>query len=270
MAKKSWTFNLDGRSHTLNFEQGLSGKKKIFIDGNLAYENRGLMDMTREFPFEIEGHSVVLLIKPGIIDSFDLMVDDRSADTGRIGPARVKVEETAEGLKLVYRGGRGVFSILLVFALIFMGVSAMGFYSSISGGSLNLADMMYLPILFPLIGLALAYFSLVKMLNKTVLTAGPAGVSVKQGPVPWFGNRELHTADIEKVYCESYERKSSSGQGAIGVTVTSILYRLCAKLNTGKKVVLLSDLDQCYEALFVNRQLGRKLGRLVQPELQNA
>lgn len=270
MAKKSWTFNLDGQPHTLNFEQGFSGKKKIFIDGELAYENQGLMDMTREFPFEVQGHSVVLLIKPGIVDSFDLMVDDRSLDTGRLGPARVRVEDTAEGLRLTYNGGRGVFGILLVFALIFMGVSAMGFYSSMSGGSLNLADMMYLPILFPVIGLALIYFSLAKMLNKTVLTAGPAGVSVRQGPIPWFGNREVPSADIDKIYCESYERKSRSGEGPVSVSMAFILYRLCAKLTSGRKVVLLADLDQCYEAFFVNRQLSRQLGRLVQPGLQNA
>jgi hypothetical protein len=80
----------------------------------------------------------------------------------------------------------------------------------------------------------------------------------------------VHSADIDKVYCESYERKSRSGEGPVSVSMTFILYRLCVKSTGGRKIVLLADLDQCYEALFVNRQLGRQLGRLVQPGLQNA
>jgi hypothetical protein len=261
---------LDGKQHALQYEQSFSGSKKIQIDGNLAYESQGLFNTTTEFPFEIDGHSIVLLIKPGLVDSYDLFVDDRSLITGKFGPDRVKVNETPDGLVLVYNGRRAVFGLVLFIGLVFVAVSVPMFTSMVGSGALTLADTMYLPLIFPIAGLVLVYWSLVKMFNKTTFAVSSYGVSVKQAPIPWFGNKELPMADIEELYCESYERKSRSGDGPVSVTMTFLLYRICARLTGGKKITLLSDLDKCYEALFVNRQLGRKLGKLVQPELQHA
>ncbi len=268
MARKEWVFNLEGQQHSLSFEEGWSGRKKISIDGQPAYES-GVMDVSREFPFEVNGHSVVLLVKPGLIDSFDLMVDDRSLKTGKIGPPRIKVEQTADGVTLVYNGGQGVFGIFLAFCLVVTVISVTSLFSMLSDG-LTLADGLYILLLFPVIGLCLMYYSLVKMLNKTSLIMDAAGISVRQGPIPWFGNRVLQTADVENLYCESYERRSTSGEGVVTVTMKFKLYRLCAHLKDGRNFILLSGLDQCYEALFVNRQLGSRFGKLVTPGLMNS
>lgn len=274
MAKKDWAFQLDGREHSLHFEQGFSGKKKIQIDGEMAYESTGLMDTKTEFPFEIEGHLIVLLIKSGLIDSYDLFVDDRSLETGRVGPARITVNEIAEGLEIVYKGGRAAFGFVLLIALAVTGFSTFFMLSTLTSGPLTLADMMYMPLVFLLVGLGLMYWSLVKTFNKTVLTIDPLEVSVKHVPIPWFGQRTLQVADMKRLYCESYERRSNSPSGdggfSVSVSMTFILYRICAQLSNDKKIILLSDLDKCYEAQFVNRQLTRRLGKLVQSDLQTA
>lgn len=270
MAKKDWVFNLDNVQHSLRFEQGISGKKKILIDGNLAYESTGIMDSRLEFPFEVEGHSIVLVIKPGLKDKFDLFVDDRSLETGKLGPDRVVVEDGPEGLTLTFKGSQPAFAIVLLVAMFFVSIPVVMIINSFSPGGLTLADMMFIPVFFLLAGLGLLYWSLVKMLNKTILTVNSLEISVRNTPIPWFGQRVLQVADVENIHCESYERRSQSGEGMITVTMSFLLYRLCAKLTNGRRVVLLADLDKCYEALFINRQMGTRLGKLVQPGIQPA
>jgi len=270
MAGKNWVFKLDDMQHTLSLEQSFSGKKKIQVDDLVLYESGGMMDSRMEFPFEIDGHSVVLLVKPGLKDSYDLFVDDRSILTGKLGPDRVNVEETPDGLSLIYNAGRGVFIMLLLIALIFVGISAYIMVNILATGTLTLADLMFMPVIFLLFGLGMLYLSLVKTFNKTILTITPREVSVKHTPFPWFGARVLSIVDVEKLYCESYERKTRSGEGTVTITMKFLLYRICAKLSNGKKLILLSEMDKCYEAVFINRQIARRLGSIVQPGVQVA
>ena len=268
MAGKNWVFKLDDKQHTLSYEQSFSGKKKIQIDNSMVYESGGMMDIQTEFSFEVDGHSVVLLVKPGLKDSYDLFVDDRSVLTGKLGPDRVKVIETSDGLSLTYNSNRGVFIIFLLFALVFVGVSTSIMINSLTSGTLTLADMMFMPVLFLLVGLGMLYWSLVRTFDKTILTVTPLEISVKHTPFPWFGTRVLSVADVERLYCESYERKTRSSEGVITVTMKFLLYRICAKLSNGKKLTLISEMDKCYEATFINHQIAQRLGSIVQPGVQ--
>lgn len=89
MAKKSWSFQLEGGTHTIDLEHGYwSGKRKIYLDGTLIHESFKtqllLFDTGSEIPFQIGEHSGSVIIRTnGIIFSYDVVLDGRSLETGQ-------------------------------------------------------------------------------------------------------------------------------------------------------------------------------------------
>jgi hypothetical protein len=89
MAQKSWSFQLEDGTHTIDLEHGYwSGKRKIRLDGKLLQESSKvqhfLFDTGSETPFQINGHSGNVLVRTnGITFSYDVILDGRSLGTGQ-------------------------------------------------------------------------------------------------------------------------------------------------------------------------------------------
>ena len=88
MAKKSWSFTLDGVPHKVALTHGyLSGKRAISVDGRpLAIAPqlaRQRIDYGSKHPFHIGYHEGLVFIRTkGLTFTYDLAIDGRSVDSG--------------------------------------------------------------------------------------------------------------------------------------------------------------------------------------------
>jgi len=111
--------------------------------------------------------------------------------------------------------------------------------------------------LFPLghaaVGAGLVYFTLAGFLNRTRIRVSDEALTVRHGPLPWFGSRDIPTDDIQQLYCTEHYHRSRHGTG-------STTYRLNAALQDGRKIALLSGLSDTPHALFIEQEIESHLG----------
>jgi hypothetical protein len=101
------------------------------------------------------------------------------------------------------------------------------------------------------IGLLLFYATLAGLLNRTVIQVTPEFLTVRNGPVPWWGNRRLAVDEIERLYCGRHSSSGEEGEGYFsGVK---------AMTKGGGKVEVVTDLDEPAQARFIKQELERWL-----------
>ena len=85
MAKKTWAFEIEGEEHTVELEhKAFSGRRIIRVDGNLLENHSELLDVGKQYPFQIGGHEGVVHVQTnGFTFNYDLSIDGRSVDTGK-------------------------------------------------------------------------------------------------------------------------------------------------------------------------------------------
>jgi hypothetical protein len=99
------------------------------------------------------------------------------------------------------------------------------------------------------LGLLFVYATLALFLNRTVIKATSEFITVRHGPLPWWGNRSLPLDELEGLYCYKHTRKDS----------VSVWYSVNALTKGAKKVELVTDLHKVAEALFIKQELERWL-----------
>jgi hypothetical protein len=108
-----------------------------------------------------------------------------------------------------------------------------------------------LAIIFPLlhvaVGVGLTYATLCGYLNSTTIRATTSSLKIRNGPLPWEGNRLLLRKDIETLYCSS--RMEKDGQR----------WDLYAVLSGGKKLKLIGGLKERVEAQFLQREIEDRM-----------
>ncbi|PHI19313.1 hypothetical protein CEQ90_13215 [Lewinellaceae bacterium SD302] len=112
------------------------------------------------------------------------------------------------------------------------------------------------PVLFvmPFIGFMILYMGLVFMINRTKIRASMQTIKVEQGPLPWFGNKEVRTSDVQQLFV------IENGQKKVNNKVTP-LYALKAKLKSSphKPLTLAGLLDGKAKALEMEKVIERYL-----------
>ena len=112
-----------------------------------------------------------------------------------------------------------------------------------------------LSLLFPAIGVVLAYYTIARWLNRTRIVVSRDKITVRHGPLPWIGNKEVEASNLKQVYRVEQEHRSSKG----GRTVTYEVYTLT---GDGQSVKLLDGLTglTSEQALFIALQIEKYLG----------
>jgi hypothetical protein len=100
------------------------------------------------------------------------------------------------------------------------------------------------------IGVYLVYAMVAALLNRTVVKVTSECVTVRNGPVPWWGNRELPTDEVERLYCD--QDPGSARRGG------RYAYRVNALTKAASKVDLVTNLDRA-QAWFIYQELERWL-----------
>ncbi|HEY7770152.1 MAG TPA: hypothetical protein VIB55_18445, partial [Longimicrobium sp.] len=79
-------------------------------------------------------------------------------------------------------------------------------------------------------------------------------LSVRHGPIPWTGNRELPADALEQLYCQEHVTHSRNGGTTIRYSVQAI------GKGSRRKITLVSGLTDRDQALFIESQVEQKLG----------
>ncbi|MCM2266207.1 MAG: hypothetical protein NDI60_00375 [Elusimicrobiales bacterium] len=160
---------------------------------------------------------------------------------------------TAEGadLVLIRRWFSAKFVFLLFFCAFWDGFLIFWYGIALSKGAPLLA--MVFPLIHVAVGVGLTYFTLAGFLNRTRIKMSTGEVSIKHYPLPWAGNRTLRRQEIDQLFCEeklSRNRNSSA----------TYSYNLSAVLADGRRIKLISGLDQPEDALFLEQKIEGYIG----------
>ncbi|OAI55530.1 hypothetical protein AYO49_01240 [Verrucomicrobiaceae bacterium SCGC AG-212-N21] len=165
-------------------------------------------------------------------------------------PPSMTFEETPFGIEIKHRWFSGVVFFLLPFCLVWNGFLVFWYYIAFQKNA-PLA-MKFFPLIHVAVGLGLAYVVLSLLFNKTTIAASSGRLTVKHGPVPWWGNVELDSSEITQFFCKEKVHRSKNGP--------RYQYEIWSvhRDATTKKVVGASlDMDQ---ALYVEQRLEKALG----------
>jgi hypothetical protein len=191
------------------------------------------------------------------IFSFAKPVDGSQAKAKLAAPQPDKVVLENLGGRLTLRWHWFSWHILLVtgFAVFWNGILFFGFGGAIiSGGASPFAvlPLMILPHFW--VGLAMIYYAITGYVNKTTVTVDYGQLTVRHGPLPWWGNRQIEPAHIVQLYSKenrSGYRRNNQWSGN---------FEVHAILKQGKHQKLLSGLDSSEQALFVEQTIEDHLG----------
>ena len=171
-------------------------------------------------------------------------------------PEKVIVENWGGGLVLRWRWFHWTFLLITVFAVFWNGMMF-----SMVGASLFTASEGNFRSLFPFIcfphfwiGLIMIYYVLTGYINKTTVMVDHSQVTVRHGPLPWWGNRQLNTAEIVQLYTKQNLSRYHRGNAWTGN------FEVHAVLKQGTHQKLLSGLDSSEHALFSEQVLEDYLG----------
>jgi len=189
--------------------------------------------------------------------------NSESADSGKSFrdvpiPEQFALENDGHELTIRQRWFHWALLFLLCFAIAWDSF-LVGWYSMFAGGGGPPGVFGVVFFVFPIahvaVGVGLTYFVLAGLLNSTVIRVADGKLSVRHGPIPWFGNLDLLTDSIEQIYCQKKLHKSRDDDGR---TSTSMQFEVHAIVG-GQKQKLLGGLHDADQALFVEQRLERFL-----------
>ncbi|MBN1872701.1 MAG: hypothetical protein JXA33_00600 [Anaerolineae bacterium] len=165
-------------------------------------------------------------------------------------PKKIQIFNTGETFQITYRWFGPQFIFLIIFAVFWNGFMLMWHSIALTSGNWT---MSLFGLLHTMIGLAVAYYTLVGLLNTTTVWIQAGILGVHHHPLPWPGNKQVMASDIEQIYCK--EKVSHSRKGG-----THYSYEVYAALRNTDKEKLLGGLGEPEQALYIEQELERYLG----------
>lgn len=107
--------------------------------------------------------------------------------------------------------------------------------------------MFVFPIAHLAVGVGLTYITLAGFLNKTYIYIHESTMLIRHGPLPWPGNRELSTNELEQLFSQEEVNTGKNG--------STYTYQLSAILKNNEKIKLLSNLESPETALFIEQEI---------------
>lgn len=105
------------------------------------------------------------------------------------------------------------------------------------------------------------YWILAGLLNTTTVQVGAGVLSINHSPVPWFGGCEISTSHIKQLYCkEQHYVRTYRNKNRPPTHVNRTRYSLHAVLKTGSEKVLIKNVEDALQVLFLEREIEDHLG----------
>jgi hypothetical protein len=178
-------------------------------------------------------------------------------------PKGLSVDDWGPELTIIRRWFTWAAIFMVIFCVVWDGFLVAWYVVGMAAGAPLI--MLLFPILHVAAGVFITYLTISLFVNRTVIRVAGGELTIRHGPLPWFGNHTLFGGDLEQLYCEEKMHR--------GKNSTSTTYSVGAILRGGEKKELLSGLETPDQALYIEQQLERKLGiedRPVSGELSRA
>ena len=124
-------------------------------------------------------------------------------------PTRFNIADDGHGFTISWRWFDGEFILLALFLVFWDGI-LIELYSGpwANIGFLSIIFIFTLP--HAVLGIWLTYNALAGFLNRTTIRVGSAELTVRHGPLPFFGNRRIPVEQIDQLYCEQAVHQSNA------------------------------------------------------------
>ncbi|QDU31519.1 hypothetical protein ETAA8_66780 [Anatilimnocola aggregata] len=114
----------------------------------------------------------------------------------------------------------------------------------------NLIFLLF-PLLHVAVGVGITYACLCCFVNRTEIKLAGGELAVWHGPLPSFGKRRVPTMDVRQLFCtERFQRSKHGG---------SYVYTLSVLLQNGERLVLIDNIREPQETLYLERALEERL-----------
>jgi hypothetical protein len=168
-------------------------------------------------------------------------------------PANIQIDKNFQHLHIIRRWFGFKFIFLTLFVIVWDAFLINWYASAFSASFQGMFDLMF--VLFPLlhvaVGIGLTYYVLAGYLNKTTIDVDFNSITVKHGPVPFWGNQTLPSKTIRQLYCKRDEFPGSrNGYRAFAVHAIT---------SERRNIKLLSGLDNSEQALFLEQEIEKFL-----------
>jgi hypothetical protein len=144
----------------------------------------------------------------------------------------------------------------IVFAAIFSVPFAFVLYAYVNSADKSWpAPALAIAVSFALPVAATLYGWLAYLVNRTTIRVDAERVSVRHGPLPWLGAKDVAKADIDRVFSEMVINDSDSSDGTIFQPREIFVVRL--RLKSGKTRRLVTGLHSADQALFIEQEVRK-------------
>lgn len=114
-------------------------------------------------------------------------------------------------------------------------------------------------LLVLVIAVLLNYVAAARFVNRSTITADREHLRVQNGPLPWWGRREIASSEILRVNCRQITiEDSSDDEDAFSAPRT--LYWIDVVMKDGRGAVLLPPMNEAQQARFIQQRIERYLG----------
>lgn len=165
-------------------------------------------------------------------------------------PSGVRVERRGSDLAIVRRWISWRFVFLLFFCVVWNGFLVF-WYGMAFAMNAPLVFKVF-PLLHVAVGVFLVYTTIAGFLNRTVIRIERDHLTVRHGPLPWRGNRDVSALDLEQLFCTQKLTRNKNG--------TTVRYGVEASLKDGRHLGLASGLEVREQALFIEQAIEQHLG----------
>ena len=176
------------------------------------------------------------------VSSVQAATDSSSAPRPEVVlPERFNVKHGQGSLSVTWPVGRTMDGVVLCMIGMVFG------YVGIANGLLPLVPA----------SLGIIYYAGVRAFNSHQVRVDRARISVKQGPLPCPGARQIDASEVEQLFAIEHETRTevdndSQRRGQVQIRRH---YRLAAKIRDGRQVTLLSGLGDGMQALWLEQHI---------------
>jgi len=164
-------------------------------------------------------------------------------------PDKLELRNTGAGIEIIRKwfGWQTVF--LTAFAVFWNGFLFTWYSFALPSG---LTTFTLFPLIHVAAGVGITYTALAGWLNTTRIGVDQGKISVRHGPLPWLGNKDLDGSMLKQLYSKE---KISRGRSS-----SSTSYEVHAILSSGRNAKLVSGLESSEQALYIEQEIERYFG----------
>ncbi len=157
----------------------------------------------------------------------------------------------AGGLTLIYTWFRPLYVLMLFFCIFWDGFLVFWYRTALAHPSPG-SIMLWFPLLHVGVGVGITYSTIAGFLNRTRVTVNAGEVTIRHGPLPWIGNRNVPAGEIRQLFREETISTGRSGSSAT--------YHLNAITRENRKLRLIRGIPAADVALYLEQEIEKALG----------